>query len=49
MGEEVAGIVVTRGPTSEQELIDHCGSQIARYKIPRPRVLHAEAAAQRRR
>ena len=35
MGEEVAGIVVTRGPISEQELIDHCRSQIARYKIPR--------------
>jgi acyl-coenzyme A synthetase/AMP-(fatty) acid ligase len=35
MGEEVAGIVVTRGPISEQELIDHCRNQIARYKIPR--------------
>ena len=35
MGEEVAAIVVTKEPVSEQALIDHCRSQIARYKIPR--------------
>jgi acyl-CoA synthetase (AMP-forming)/AMP-acid ligase II len=35
MGEEIAAIVVTKEPVSEQALIDHCRSQIAPYKIPR--------------
>ncbi len=35
MGEEVAAIVVAKESVSEQALIDHCRSQIARYKVPR--------------
>lgn len=35
MGEEVAAIVVTREPVSETALMEHCRSQLAKYKLPR--------------
>jgi len=34
-GEEIAGVVVTREPVSEAELIEHCRSNLAKYKIPK--------------
>jgi acyl-CoA synthetase (AMP-forming)/AMP-acid ligase II len=35
MGEEVAGIVVTKEPVTESVLLEHCRSRLAKYKIPR--------------
>jgi acyl-CoA synthetase (AMP-forming)/AMP-acid ligase II len=35
MGEEVAGIVVTKEPVTEAVIMDHCRSQLAKYKMPR--------------
>jgi acyl-CoA synthetase (AMP-forming)/AMP-acid ligase II len=34
-GEEIAGIVVTRQLVSEATLLEHCRSQLAKYKVPR--------------
>ena len=35
MGEEVAAIAVTRTSVSEEALMEHCRSQLAKYKLPR--------------
>ena len=34
-GEEVAAFVVRRGEVGEQELMEHVGASLARYKVPR--------------